>query len=189
MRKQTNALSPSPKAKGFQSPKFLDSDFREVRGLGLGLGRPKSSAMGHVTYTSKQQRLTTKNVLSADNCSHLHPSFFGFEGTICYVLKGHSIKSWPLNSKWVSAIGHSCRRQYKFSVSKADQRTFGLSIGALFASNDSKTSFELRKKWPLNNWDDSLKTNIWPQRSIFRPQQSNFVPWYQTLFYRCLCCK
>jgi hypothetical protein len=40
MRKQTNTLSPSPK--GFQSPKFSDSDFREV--LGLGLGRPKSSA-------------------------------------------------------------------------------------------------------------------------------------------------
>jgi hypothetical protein len=34
------SLSPSPK--GFQSPKFSDSDFREVRGLGL--GRPKSSA-------------------------------------------------------------------------------------------------------------------------------------------------
>jgi hypothetical protein len=33
--------SPSPKW-GFQSPKFSDSDFREVRGLGL--GRPKSSA-------------------------------------------------------------------------------------------------------------------------------------------------
>jgi hypothetical protein len=39
MRKQTNTLNPSPK--GFQSPKFSDSDFREVRGLGL--GRPKSS--------------------------------------------------------------------------------------------------------------------------------------------------
>jgi hypothetical protein len=37
MRKLTNTLSPSPK--GFQSPKFSDSDFREVRGL----GRPKSS--------------------------------------------------------------------------------------------------------------------------------------------------
>jgi hypothetical protein len=35
MRKQTNTLSLSPK--GFQSPKFSDSDFREVR------GRPKSS--------------------------------------------------------------------------------------------------------------------------------------------------
>jgi hypothetical protein len=42
MRKQTNTLSPSPK--GFQSPKFSDSDFREVRGLGF--GRPKSSACG-----------------------------------------------------------------------------------------------------------------------------------------------
>jgi hypothetical protein len=30
-------MSPSPK--GFQSPKFSDTDFREVRGL----GRPKSS--------------------------------------------------------------------------------------------------------------------------------------------------
>jgi hypothetical protein len=41
MRKETNTLSPSPK--GFLSPKFSDSDFREVRGLGL--GRPKSSAL------------------------------------------------------------------------------------------------------------------------------------------------
>jgi hypothetical protein len=39
MRKQTNTLSPSPK--GFQSPKFSDSVFREVRGL----GRPKCSAI------------------------------------------------------------------------------------------------------------------------------------------------
>jgi hypothetical protein len=39
MRKLTNTLSPSPK--GFQSPKFSDSDFWEVRGL----GRPKSSAI------------------------------------------------------------------------------------------------------------------------------------------------
>jgi hypothetical protein len=39
MLKFTDTLSPSPK--GFQSPKFSDSDFREVRGLGL--GRPKSS--------------------------------------------------------------------------------------------------------------------------------------------------
>jgi hypothetical protein len=31
----------SPSPKGFQSPKFSDSDFREVRGLGL--GRPKCS--------------------------------------------------------------------------------------------------------------------------------------------------
>jgi hypothetical protein len=31
MRKQTNTLSPSPK--GFQSPKFSDSDFREVLDL------------------------------------------------------------------------------------------------------------------------------------------------------------
>jgi hypothetical protein len=42
MRKLTNTLSPSPK--GFQSPKFSDSGFREVRGLGFRLWRPKSSA-------------------------------------------------------------------------------------------------------------------------------------------------
>jgi hypothetical protein len=46
MRKLTNTLSPSPK--GFQSPKFSDSDFREVRGLGL--GRPKSSASSPITH-------------------------------------------------------------------------------------------------------------------------------------------
>jgi hypothetical protein len=41
-------------------------------------------------------------VLSADNYSHLHLSFFGFERAICYVLNGHSIKSWPLTQQQVS---------------------------------------------------------------------------------------
>jgi hypothetical protein len=44
MRKQTNTLSPSPK--GFQSPKFSDSDFREVRGL----GSPKSSNVNYHSF-------------------------------------------------------------------------------------------------------------------------------------------
>jgi hypothetical protein len=44
-----NTLSPSPK--GFQSPKFSDSDFREVRGLGLRLGRPKISDNNHAFYS------------------------------------------------------------------------------------------------------------------------------------------
>jgi hypothetical protein len=47
MRKETNTLSLSPK--GFQSPKFSDSDFREVRGLGL--RRPKSSATYYSNHT------------------------------------------------------------------------------------------------------------------------------------------
>jgi hypothetical protein len=42
-------------------------------------------------------------------------------------------------------------RQYKRSVSKASQRTFKLSTGVLFASNDSKTSFEQRKNWPITD--------------------------------------
>jgi hypothetical protein len=50
-----NTLSPSPK--GFQSPKFSDSDFREVRGLGLGLGRPKSSAYYGSTYSGDPSTL------------------------------------------------------------------------------------------------------------------------------------
>jgi hypothetical protein len=50
----------------------------------------------------------------------------------------------------VSALGQSCSSQYKRSVSKASQRTFGLSTGVLFASNDSKTYFERRTNWPLN---------------------------------------
>jgi hypothetical protein len=48
----TENPSPSPSPKwGFQSPKFSDSDFREVRGLGLGLRRPKSSGIGAFGYT------------------------------------------------------------------------------------------------------------------------------------------
>jgi hypothetical protein len=49
--------SPSPKW-GFQSPKFSDSDFREVRGLGLGLGRPKSSAYWYVKSTYWYEKST-----------------------------------------------------------------------------------------------------------------------------------
>jgi hypothetical protein len=48
MRKQTNTLSPCPK--GFQSPKFSDSDFSEV--CGLGLGRPKSSAVSILVFSN-----------------------------------------------------------------------------------------------------------------------------------------
>jgi hypothetical protein len=108
--------------------------------------------------------LQLKTTTSDDKKSHLRLSFFGFVRAICYVLNEHSIKSWPLNSKWVSALGHSCSSQYKCSVSKASQRTFGLSTGVLFASNDSKTSFELRKKWPFNQqlrwfFDDKYLTS------------------------------
>jgi hypothetical protein len=89
-----------------------------------------------------------KNVLSADNCSLLHSSAF-------LVLNRHFVIFW---TDILSKAGHSTASewaqlqysQYKCSVSNASQRTFGLSNGALFASNDSKTSFELRKQWPLN---------------------------------------
>jgi hypothetical protein len=57
MRKQTNTLSSSPK--GFQSPKFSDSDFREVRGLGL--GRTKSSGK----RCPKDLQVTLKPTLSS----------------------------------------------------------------------------------------------------------------------------
>jgi hypothetical protein len=83
----------------------------------------------------------------ATDPSHLHLSFFGFEQTICYALNRHSIKSWPLNSKWVSALGHSCSSQYKCSVSKASLRTFWQSTSVFLALNDSKTSLKLGKKW------------------------------------------
>jgi hypothetical protein len=42
-----------PSPKGFQSPKFSNSDFREVCGCGLGLGRPKSSAVGLYENSTK----------------------------------------------------------------------------------------------------------------------------------------
>jgi hypothetical protein len=53
MHKLTNTLSPSPK--GFQRPKFLDSDFSEVRGLGL--GRPKSSAIDPFHHEEARPRI------------------------------------------------------------------------------------------------------------------------------------
>jgi hypothetical protein len=55
MRKQTNTLSPSPK--GFQSPKFSDSDFREVRGL----GRPKSSVISAYLILAIDLKITFEN--------------------------------------------------------------------------------------------------------------------------------
>jgi hypothetical protein len=111
--------------------------------------------LGHplllVTYTSKQQRLTTKKT-SADNCRHLHLSFFGFERTF-YVLNWHSFMFWTIYQKLVTQQQVSGRislllflLQYKRWVSKASQRTFGLSTGLLFAWNDSKTSFEQSNK-------------------------------------------
>jgi hypothetical protein len=111
----------------------------------------------------------------------LHLSFLGFERTFYYVLNWHIFIFWTIYQKLATQQQMSERislllllRHYKRSVSKASQRTFGLSIGVLFASNDSKTSFEQRKSW-TDNWDDSLKTNMWPQQTIFRTQQSNFV--------------
>jgi hypothetical protein len=90
--------------------------------------------LGHVTYTSKQQRLTTKNVLSADNCSHLHLSFFGFERTFYYVLNWHF---------------------FVFLKELLDS-----VLACFFASNDSKTSSEHQKnaRW-TDNSNNSLKTS------------------------------
>jgi hypothetical protein len=78
MRKQTNTLSPSPK--GFQSPKFSDSDFREVRGLGL--GRPKSSAV-------KQYNFPPANVPQADA---VPPDYIVFSNLL---LEISSKTNWP----------------------------------------------------------------------------------------------
>jgi hypothetical protein len=48
--------------------------------------------MGHVTYTSKKRRLTTKNVISADICSHLASAFFVLNGHLC-------VSSWSIYQK------------------------------------------------------------------------------------------
>jgi hypothetical protein len=64
MRKLTNTLRPSPK--GFQSPKFSDSDFREVCWLGLGLERPKSSdkKVTDFGYLRLSEHLDSENILA-----------------------------------------------------------------------------------------------------------------------------
>jgi hypothetical protein len=64
MRKQTNTLSPSPK--GFQSPKFSESDFREIRGLGL--GRPKSSDKNPGNRHDPSLEMWVINVSSSSHC-------------------------------------------------------------------------------------------------------------------------
>jgi hypothetical protein len=75
MRKQTNTLSPS--LKGFQSPKFSDSDFRKVRGLGL--GRPKSSAKIHLekcglaAFTNWVKAILVKTSGGGDGGIVVHP--------------------------------------------------------------------------------------------------------------------
>jgi hypothetical protein len=75
------------------------------------------------------------------------------------------IKSWTLNSKWVSALGHTCSSQYKRSVSKASQRTF--EHRRAFCLKWWQNIFWNAKKMACwtDNWDDSLKINIWPQLS------------------------
>jgi hypothetical protein len=49
-----------------------------LRGMARHFKTDPTEMMGHVTYTSKQRRLTTKNVLSADIWSHLHSAMFVF---------------------------------------------------------------------------------------------------------------
>jgi hypothetical protein len=49
MRKQTNKHAESESESEVFS-KSESADFREVRGLGLGLGRPKSSAFGYTRF-------------------------------------------------------------------------------------------------------------------------------------------
>jgi hypothetical protein len=61
-----------------------------------------------------------KHVLSADNCGHLHLSFFGFERTFYYALNWHFFMFWTIYqklatqqcSRWMSASAYCC-----FSVS------------------------------------------------------------------------
>jgi hypothetical protein len=65
MRKQTNTLSPSPK--GFQSPKFSDSDFREVKSadsdsdVRKALGDTIASFFGEWQKLYKNRVMKTKN--------------------------------------------------------------------------------------------------------------------------------
>jgi hypothetical protein len=98
MRKQTNTLSPSPK--GFQSPKISDSDFREVRGLGLGLGRPKSSAKKLPLCANDNRKYkrgistVTKSRRPLRNFFRNHSTFFNNfitnNHTTCYVITNHA---------------------------------------------------------------------------------------------------
>jgi hypothetical protein len=144
-------------------------------------------AMSHTLQNNDVRR--QKNVLSADSCSHLHLSFFGFERTFYYVLNWLFLMFWTIyqklatqhDSRWMSASAYCC-----FSVStnarfqKLLKELLDSALACLFASNDSKTSFEQRKnaRW-TDNWDDSLKTHIWPQRTIIRTQKSNVCSNYK----------
>jgi hypothetical protein len=51
------------------------------------LVKPQLHGRDHVSYTSKQQRLKTKNVLSADICSHLHSALFVFKRQFVWAMQ------------------------------------------------------------------------------------------------------
>jgi hypothetical protein len=99
MRKQTNTLSPS--SKYFQSLKFSDSDFREVRGLGL--GRPKSSEF-EVFSKSEIFGLGLGRPKSSGNICILN-SFFTFFRVCLQVLCLNSSEFQPLLQKIIMFRG------------------------------------------------------------------------------------
>jgi hypothetical protein len=84
-----------------------------------------------------------------------------------------SLKSWPLNSRWVSASAY-CYLHAQFQ--KLFKDLLASALAWFLPQMIAKHLLNCKKigRW-TDNWDDSLKTNIWPQRSIFRPHQSNFV--------------
>jgi hypothetical protein len=111
----------------------------------------------------------------------LNGHFIMFWTDIFYDLKGLSKAGRSTASEWaVVSTKLSLKKLLDWAptlVPKAAQwLSVLLSACALFASKDRKTCFEPPKnvRW-TDNWDDSLKTNIWPQQTIFRQQKSNFV--------------
>jgi hypothetical protein len=116
----------------------------------------------HDTYTSKQRRLTTKKSFQLTIVVTYTSQLFWFltDNLLCFE---RTFYKKLANQQQVSEC--SCSSQYKCSVSKASQRTFGLNTCAHLASNDSKPSFELRKKWLLNQqlrqfFEDKYLTSV-----------------------------
>jgi hypothetical protein len=100
MHKQTNTPSPSPK--GFQSPKFSDSDFREVRGLGL--GRPKSSVIYHWqrVFSLNWRAISKQSLLIWDKRKHCVFKYY-WQIDVLFIYSGRhlafSVSSWARHFK------------------------------------------------------------------------------------------
>jgi hypothetical protein len=132
--------------------------------------------MGHVTYTSKQRRLTTKKrPFSRQLWSPTIQLFwFWMDNLLCFE---HTFYQKLATQQQVNERMQQSVQTLSFKCFSKNFWTFRLRVCFLPQMIAKHIlNCKINGRW-TDNWDDSLKTNIWSQCSgqFFRPQQSNFV--------------